>query len=138
MARYEGYLFQFGDYMFPNEHISFESYDIAPDQRQDLDSFRNGKGVTIRNALEHTKTNITFSTLPMSGTEMEKITSNLARNYKNVNETDADCVYFNPRLCQYSIGHFYLDPSVKFRIKKVDEAGREIEYGEMQWIFIEY
>lgn len=135
---YEGYLFQFGEFIFPNEHIKFDSYDIAPDQRQDMDSFTNGKGITVRNALEHTKTNITFSTLPMSGSEMGSIMSNMTKNYKNVNETDADCVYFNPRTYRYSTGHFYLDPSIKFRIKKADKDGAEINYGEMQWTFIEY
>lgn len=135
---YEGYLFQFGDYTFPNKHISYDSYDIAPDQRQDMDSFTNGKGITVRNALEHTKTNITFNTWPMSDSEMSTILSNLERNYRNVNETDANCVYFNPRKGTYSTGHFYLDPSVKFRIRRVDEEGRKIEYGETQWVFIEY
>lgn len=135
---YNGYLFQFGDYIFPNKYIKFDTYDIAPDQRQDLDSFTNGKGVTIRNALEHTKSNVTFTTLEMSESAMDSIMSALERNYINQNETDANCVYFNPRKRKYTTGHFYLDPSVKFRIKKEDDNGKTIKYGEMQWIFIEY
>lgn len=135
---YNGYLFQFGDYIFPNKYIKFDTYDIAPDQRQDMDSFTNGKGITIRNALEHTKTNITFSTLQMPEKAMRTILASLDKNYINRNETDANCVYYNPRKNSYSTGHFYLDPSVKFRIKKVDDEGKKINYGEMQWIFIEY
>lgn len=135
---YNGFLFQFGDYIFPNKYIEFDTYDIAPDQRQDMNSFFNGKGVTIRNALEHTKTNITFTTLQMPESAMDAITAALESNYINKNETDANCVYYNPRKRQYSTGHFYLDPSVKFRIKKVDNEGKKIKYGEMQWIFIEY
>ena len=135
---YKGYLFQFGSYIFPNKHIKFDSYDIAPDQRQDLNSFTDGNGVTERNALEHTKTNITFSTLGMSGKDMDAITSNLSANYINPNETDANCTYYDPRIGNYKTGHFYLDPSVKFRIKKVDKNGSNIDYNEMQWIFIEY
>lgn len=135
---YNGFLFQFGDFIFPNKYIKFDTYNTAPDQRQDKDSFTNGKGVTIRNALEHTKTNITFTTCQMPESVMDTITASLERNYKNQNETDADCVYYNPRKRQYYTGHFYLDPSVQFRIKKVDDAGKKIVYGEMQWIFIEY
>lgn len=135
---YNGYLFQFGYYIFPNKYIKFDSYDIAPDQRQDLDSFTDGNGLTHRNALEHTKTNITFTTLQISGDAMAEILANLQRNYINNNETDANCNYYNPRTGNYKTGHFYLDPSVQFRIKKVDEAGRKIKYGETQWIFIEY
>ncbi len=135
---YNGYLFQFGDFIFPNQYIKYDSYDIAPDQRQDLDSYTNARGITIRNALEHTKTNITFSTVPMPEAAMDAILAALERNYFNSNETDADCTYFNPRKREYSTGHFYLDPSVKFRVKKVDDGGKEIRYGETQWIFIEY
>ena len=135
---YGGYLFQFGTFIFPNKYIKFDSYDIAPDQRQGKNSFANGKGVTIRNALEHTKTNITFTTIAMPEAAMDMILAALERNYMNQNETDAECIYFNPRKRTYSTGHFYLDPSVKFRIKKADDEGRKINYGETQWIFIEY
>lgn len=135
---YLGYLFQFGDYIFPNKHIKFDTYDIAPDQRQDLDSYTDANGVTHRNALKHTKTNITFNTIQIPESAMDDILSQLERNYINQNETDANCVYYNPRKRQYSTGHFYLDPSVKFRIKKVDDEGKKINYGETQWVFIEY
>lgn len=135
---YKSFLFQFGDFIFPNKYIEFDNYDIAPDQRQDLDSFTDGNGETHRNALEHTKTNITFTTLEIPGEEMAQILAALNRNYINENETDAKCEYFNPRTGDYKTGHFYLDPSVKFRIKKVDDEGKKINYGSMQWIFIEY
>lgn len=135
---YNGFLFQFGDYIFPNEFIKFDTYDIAPDQRQDLGSFTNGKGVTIRNTVEHSKTNITFTTNQLPEEAMNEILSSLEKNYINLGETDANCVYYNPRKREYSTGHFYLDPSVKFRVRKVDDEGKKIKYGETQWIFIEY
>lgn len=135
---YNGYLFQFGEFMFPNKYIKYESYDIAPDQKQDLDSFTDGNGVTHRNALEHGKTNISFSTIEMPDEAMNFIISGLRRNYINQRETDANCWYFDPGTGEYREGHFYLDPSLKYSIKKVDDEGRRIFYKEMQWIFIEY
>lgn len=134
---YNEFLLKFGDYVFPNKHIKFDTYDIAPDQRQDRDSRTNGKGVTVRNALKHTKTNITFTTNRMPEADMDAILTALEGNYINADETDAECTYFNPRKRSYSTGHFYLDPSVQFRIRKVD-GGQKIEYGETQWVFIEY
>lgn len=137
---YEGYLLRFGHggFTFPNKYIKFDTYDIAPDQRQDMDSFTDGNGVTHRNALGHTKTNITFSTVEMPGAAMDIITSGLRASYISQIETDVNCTYFNPREGIYKAGHFYLDPSVKFRIKKEDDAGRSVRYGEMQWVFVEY
>ncbi|MBD5543748.1 MAG: hypothetical protein HDR01_05790 [Lachnospiraceae bacterium] len=140
---YKGFLFQFGNYIFPNKYIKFDTYDILPDQRQDLDSYTDANGITHRNALKHTKSNITFSTLEMSESAMNEILKKLEENYSNENETDSNCIYFNPRKAwnpanAYQTGHFYLDPSLKFRIKKEDENGKSIKYGEMQWLFIEY
>lgn len=130
-------LFQFGSFVFPNKYIEFDSYDISPNQRQDLDSYTDGYGVTQRNALAHTKTQIKFNTLGMNGAEMDVITSGIAANYINYNERDANCRYYDPESRSYKTGHFYLDPSVQFRIKKVTDSGVD-KYGEMTWTFIEY
>lgn len=135
---YRKYLFQFGNFIFPNKYIKFDTFKIKPDQRQDMDSFTDGNGVTNRNALEHTKSNVSFTTLEMPEAAMNAITSGLRANYLNTNETDANCVYYNPRIGDYKTGHFYLDPSVEFQIKKEDENGKSIRYSEMQWLFIEY
>lgn len=130
-------LFQFGSFIFPNKYIEFDTFDIAPNQRQDLDSYTDGYGVTQRNALAHTKTQIKFNTRGMNGAEMDVITSGIASNYINYNERDANCRYYDPESRSYKTGHFYLDPSVQFRIKKVTDSGVD-KYGEMSWTFIEY
>lgn len=130
-------LFQFGNFKFPDKYIKWDTFDIAPNQRQDLDSYTDGYGVTQRNALAHTKTQVSFTTLAMSGAEMDSIIFGLASNYINYNERDANCTYYDPESRTSKTGHFYLDPSVKFRIKKI--SGNNVDrYGEMTWTFIEY
>ena len=112
---YNNFLFQFGDFVFPLKHIKEDSYDSAPGQRQSLDAYTDLDGVTHDNALEHTKTEIKFTTLPMSGTEWELIMSNIVRNYLDFKARDANCTYFDFELWQYRTGHFYFDKS--FRVK---------------------
>ena len=134
---FNGVLFQFGDYVFPNKYIKFDTYNIAPNQRQDLDSYTDGNGVTHRNALEHTKTQVQFIILGMTETSIRPILKGLTSNYINANERDANCLYYDPETGEYKTGHFYLDPSVQFRLKRLDE-NNTLHYGETQLLFIEY
>lgn len=132
---FNGVLFQFGDYIFPNKYIEWGSYDSAPGQRQSLDAYTDANGVTHDNALEHSKTEIKFTTLPMKEADWEEIMLNVRRNYINFNARDANCTYFNFETCQYETGHFYLDKN--FRASADIENGK-LQYNRVQWTFIEY
>ncbi len=132
---YSGYFFQFGEFIFPNKYIKWDSYDSAPSQRQDLDSYTDANGVTHRNALEHTKTEIKFTTLKVYEDIWDMIMSGVESNYVNPKERDAYCNYYDFETRQYKTGHFYLDPS--FRAKANDVEGR-LRYNETDWLFIEY
>ncbi len=132
---YNGYLFQFGDFIFPMKYIEWDSYDIAPGQRQSLDAYTDLDGVTHDNALEHSKTEIKFNTLPMSGFEWEQLMGNIVRNYLDFDARDANCVYFDFELCQYRTGHFYFDKSFR---AKANEVNENLSYKATSWTFIEY
>ncbi len=132
---YNKYLFQFGDFIFPLKYIEWDSYDTAPGQRQSLDAYTDLDGVTHDNALEHSKTEIKFNTLPMSGFEWEQLMGNMVRNYLDFDARDANCVYFDFELCQYRTGHFYLDKSFR---AKANEVSGKLSYKTTAWTFIEY
>lgn len=130
--------FRFGNFDFPDKFIKWDGYDISPNQRQDLDSYTDGYGETRRTTLKHTKTGIEFTTLSMSGSDFRMIMDGITSNYKSYEERNADCTYYDDETGAFKTGKFYLDPSIKFRHKKVDANGIPTKYGEIQWIFIEY
>ena len=132
---YGGYLFKFGDFIFPNKYIKWDSYDSAPSQRQSLDAYTDANGVTHDNALEHSKTEIKFTTLKMWEDEWENIMNNMVRNYINFKARDAHCSYFDFETCQYKTGHFYFDKSFRASANVIE--GR-LKYNEAEWTFIEY
>lgn len=132
---YNGYLFQFGEFIFPMKHIKWDSYESAPGQRQSLDAFTDENGVTHDNALEHTKTEIKFTTNKMSESEWETLMSNIVKNYINFEARDAYCVYFDFEQCQYREGHFYFDKSFRASVNEIDG---KLRYNEATWTFIEY
>ena len=124
---------------FPLKYIKIDTYDCAPNQRQDLDSYTDAYGITRRNALAHTKTDIQFTTREMTGNEMHALMNGITGQYKNVNERDFDVEYWDMETQSEKTGHFYLDPSLKFRVLRLSRDASKIEKnGEMQWRFIEY
>ncbi len=130
-------LFKFGNFEFPNEYIKRDTFDCAPNQRQDMDSYTDGYGVTQRNVLAHTKTQIQFTTRKMSGSEMRSLMDSITQNYINYGERNAQCTYYDDESGNFKTGLFYLDPSLQFRKIEVSESEVK-QYGEMQWTFIEY
>lgn len=134
---YNGYLFQFGSYVFPMKYIKWDSYKSKPGQRQSLDAYTDGNGVTRDNGLEHSKTEVSFTTLEMGGENWKCIMSNMVKNYINFNTRDAICTYFDFELCAYRTGHFYFDKSFEASAN-TDKHNKKLKYNEANWMFIEY
>ncbi len=132
---YSGFFFKFGEFVFPNKYIEWDTYDSAPSQRLDLDSYTDANGVTHRNALEHTKTEIKFTTGEVWEDVWDMLMGGIEANYQNPKERDAYCTYYDFEKRDYKTGHFYLDPS--FRVSANDLKGR-LRYNKANWLFIEY
>ncbi len=133
---YSGYLFKFGNFTFPNKYILWDSFDINPNQRQDLDSYTDANGLTHRNAISHTKTQIQFVTKKLPESKMKTIMDNMVKNYKNKKERDANCTYYDTEHFKYETGHFYLDPSLQMRLLGLKDG--ELWFNQITWLFIEY
>ena len=69
------YVFKFGTYIIPTSYIAEGGYDCKPNQRQDLDPFTDQFGVTHRNALQHTKTDISLTIRSLSWTDFSTLIS---------------------------------------------------------------
>lgn len=133
---FNGVWFKFGNYEIPKKYIIRGSYDTAPDQIQDKKSFTNGDGKTVRNALEHTKSQVQFKLMAMSEEEMAAIVDGLTQNFLNPLERDGNCTYYDMWVHDYKTAHMYIDPSTKFLL--VEEVSGELRIGETNMLFIEY
>lgn len=128
-------LFQFGSFEFL-EHIELDSYVIIPNARLDMDSYTDANGVLHREALEHTKTKITFSLLELSQSQMAEVMNGLTSNYIDFKQRDATCTYFDPETNSVKTGHFYLSSNLELRIKEVRKG--EFIYSPTELVFVEY
>ena len=111
-------LFQFGNYEIPSTLIAEGGYECLPNQRQDLDPYTDQYGVTHRNALAHTKTQVTITTREnLSHEEVRGLIQGLVSNYNNYRERSASCIYFDTESFSFKSGYMYLDPSFSTTIK---------------------
>lgn len=128
------FTFKFGNFVFPDEYINEGGYDIKPNQRQDLDPYTDQDGLTHRNAVSHTKSDITITTRKnLKWEEVSEIMHGLTSNYINSKERDANCHYFDPETFTIKEGHFYLDPSFQVTVRQM--GGR---FEQLKFQFIEY
>lgn len=131
-------VFKFGNADFSNL-IKAETYEIAPNSRQDLDSYRDALGVLHRNALQHTATVIEFDTKMMFEKDMNALMSAIRGSYINYVERDAICEYYDPENNSTKTGHFYIDSNLKFGLyADWDEAHGGKLYNECHFKFVEY
>ena len=130
--------FKFGNFEFPDELIEWNGVSAAPNQRQSIDAYTDDTGVTRDFPLPHTKSQIQFTTLPMSGVKLREIMGGMVSNYIDYTLRDAQCTYYDDENGVFKTGHFYLDKSFQFKRKEVDKNGVPIKYDKMQWTFIEY
>lgn len=149
---------------FPVDKIRYETYQITPNQRMDLDTgLRDLSGVMHRNVVPHTATKIEFETVLMPSEEMEKLIYLLRSHFVNWLERDVYLRYFNPEgvrpadvsasygsdnASAYKTGHFYM-PDIQFGIRNVDQDTvidgrvnyrdrRRVNYQQVRLAFIEY
>jgi len=132
---YNGSLISIGADNFPLKYVFKESYKVAPNRRQDIDSTRNANGILVRNVLDHTASTISFSTKPMWNDELAELMSFLRNHYSVEKEKKLIITYYCPDLDDYKTGEFYI-PDIEFPIYRVES--KRIFYSSFTLEFIEY
>lgn len=120
---------------FPLDYVFKESYTVAPNRRQDLDSTRNANGVLKRNVLKHTASTITLQTRPMTNKDMARMMSKITSNYVKTKERKLYVKYYCPDTDSYSTGSFYV-ADIEYPIMRID--GNVIYYNSTTLDLVEY
>lgn len=134
---FNGLVIQVGTYRIPLKYVQLESYAITPNQRQDLDSYRDANGVLQRTVLEHTATKIEFETPYMHLRDKLSFMSNLKAQFNNINERKVSVTYYDDETDSYKSGTFYI-PDIQWTYYNVDEDNADIIYAPTRIAFIEY
>ena len=129
---FQGYLIKVGNYTIPLTYMKLESYKSAPDQRQDLDSYRDADGVLHRNVLPHTATKIEFETPYLFMSQLQELIQNIRSNFLTSIARDCTLTYYDEETNSYKTGHFYMPGTIEYNM-----YNKEI-YAPCRFAFIEY
>lgn len=137
MSAFQGWLLKFGNTILPNKFAAYSDYTCTPNQRTELDAYRNLNNLLRRDTSENYKTKIEFNTHPMylpDKIEMQEVFNDgllveKERKYK--------VTYWNDEENTYKTGEFYM-PDIDYKIINVDEENKMILYDKIRIALIEY
>jgi len=137
---FAGYLIKLGGengVILPNEYIRYDTYEVEPAQRLDLDSTRDLTGLLHRNVLKHTATRIDFTVPHMDLYQHNYLLDLLRNNMLDKHAKKIRLKYWNDEIHDYREGTFYV-PDLKFKIRHIDPDNITMLYDEFKMTFIEY
>lgn len=126
---FKGYLLKINGVIFPNKFIVYKSYEITPNQKQDLDSYLDGNGELHRKILPHVRTKCEFNTPPLKESKVNELRTFFG------DTTTINVQYWNPKKGLYESGVFYA-PDFTYIID--DLLNNDILYDQIRIALIEY
>lgn len=129
---FQGYFIKVGNYTIPLTFMKLESYTSMPDQRQDLDSYRDADGYLHRTVLSHTATKLEFETPYMRRKDMQQLIQGIRNSFTNVLARQCQVTYYDDETDSYKTGTFYMPGTIEFKW-----YNKEI-YAPTRIAFIEY
>lgn len=133
---YNGYLVKVGNYIIPNSFINLDSFEIVPDQRQDIDPYRDSNGKLHRKVVSNKPSAIRFSTVMLHRVEQVALRTGI-KNNTSAAERKASVTYYNPDTDSYDTRDMYF-PDVSYTINRVDDVNMDIVYNPINYELIGY
>ena len=123
---------------FPEDYIFKESYNITPNQKQDINSKLAANYVLKRRVAAHRRSKIEWNLIPeVNNDELFSLQRLFLDNILNEDEENVRLRYFNPKKNDYEEGVFY-SPDVTYAIKRTDRAAKKVIYASARFAAIEY
>lgn len=137
---FSGWLIKFGDVILPNSFILADGWESTPNQRVEIDAYRDANVLLHRETSENFKTSLRLNIRAMNLEEMTafKAVIGLATlDINNKKQRRLMVTYWNDEELDYKTATMYM-PDVTYTIHTVDEENRDIEYNAFTIELIEY
>ena len=135
MAAFQGWLLKLGGQPFPVKYIKLETYKATPNQRAEIDAYRDGDNLLHRETSPNVKTKVEFETWPLPLSAMEEVRSLLNGAMTSSIERKMEVQYWNDEELSYDSMTCYV-PDIEYTITKVTK--NNIKYAPVRFAFIEY
>lgn len=134
---FEGWLIKFGARKLPLKFIAQDDYTSTPNQRTEIEAYRDLNNLLHRDTSQNVKTKIEFNTPPLWLEEKIELQNVISSGLVNKNQRKYNVTYWNDEENIYKTGVFYM-PDVDFKVIRVDEETNNILYNKMRFALIEY
>jgi hypothetical protein len=106
------YLLSFNGTTLPTKYITSDGYVTTPNQRTELEAYRDANILLHRVTSPNFKTTIMFTTCPMSLSDKIKFQNIIKSGMINPTERKVFVEYWNDETNEYTTGYFYIsDPT---------------------------
>lgn len=137
---FSGWLIKFGDVVLPNSFILADGWESVPNQRVEIDAYRDANVLLHRETSENFKTSLTLNIRAMNLEEMTAFKAVIGLATLDINSKKQRrlmVTYWNDEELDYKAATMYM-PDVTYSIHTVDEVERDIEYNAFTIELIEY
>lgn len=137
---FNGWLIKFGDVVLPNSFILADGWESTPNQRVEIDAYRDANVLLHRETSENFKTSLTLNIRAMDLAEMtafKNVIGLATLEITSKRQRRLMVTYWNDEELDYKTAVMYM-PDVTYSIHIVDEAAKNIEYNSFSIELIEY
>lgn len=136
MSNFQGYLLSFNGANLNNKYISLKSFKVTPNQRLEIEAYRDADSLLHRVTSPNFKTKIDFTTVAgLTLSDKEDMFNTINTGLINSNKKSYNIVYWNDDTSSYRQGKFYM-PNVEYPIRRISDT--DIIYEPIRIAFIEY
>ena len=136
-SSFEGWLLKYGSKIVPNKYLAYDDYTATPNQRTEVEAYRDLNNLLHRDTSPNFKTKIDFNTRPLYLAEKIDLQSTFASGLVNRAQRKYNVTYWDDEQNTYRTGVFYM-PDVDYKIINVDKETKNILYNKMRFALIEY
>ena len=137
---FNGWLIKFGGVILPNSFILVDGWESVPNQRVELDAYRDANVLLHRETSENFKTSLSLNIRSMDLAEMtafKNVIGIATLEITSKNQRRLMVTYWNDEELEYKDTIMYM-PDVTYSIHTVNEYTNDIEYNAFTIELIEY
>lgn len=137
---FNGWLIKFGNVVLPNSFILADGWESTPNQRVELDAYRDANVLLHRETSENFKTSLRLNIRHLNLDEMTALKNVIGLatlDEINKRQRRVMVTYWNDEDLEYKTAAMYMSDTT-YTIQKVSESGKNIEYAPFTVELIEY
>lgn len=137
---FSGWLIKFGNVILPNSFILADGWESTPNQRVEIDAYRDANVLLHRETSENFKTSLRLNIRAMNleeKTAFNNVIGLATLDINNKKQRKLMITYWNDEELDYKTATMYMTDTM-YVIHTVDEVERDIEYNAFTIELIEY